>query len=58
MTMTFIGFKMNDDYQCTDPKSGEVIKDCTVPETVYKGLWMQGVNLKMDSTNSWNKYVW
>jgi len=56
--MTFIGFKMNDDNQCTDPKSGEVIEDCTVPETVYKGLLMQGVNLKMDITNSWNKYVW
>jgi len=58
MTMTFIGFKVDDEYQCTDPKSGEVIEGCTVPETVYNGLLNQGVNLKVDSTNSWSKYVW
>jgi len=56
MAMTFIGFKVNDEYQCTDPKSGEIIKGYTVPETIYKVLLEQGVNLKED--NSWSKYVW
>ena len=57
MTMTFIGFKVNDEYQCTDPKSGEVIEGCDVPENVFKGILTQGVNLKKDDTNSWNKCV-
>jgi len=58
MTMTFIGFKVNDKYQSTDPKSGKVIEGCDVPKNVFNSILTQGVDLRNYVTNSWNKYVY
>jgi len=56
-TLTFIGFNVNDKLQCTDPKyPDEIIKGCTIPQSVYECLLTQGLNLKEEDCNSWNKY--
>jgi len=46
---------VNDNLQCTDPKTGNVIEGCAVPQSVYDCLLTQGVNLKKDDCNSWDK---
>ena len=53
--MTFIGFKVNDNLQCTDAKTGKAIEGCKVPKTVYECLLTQGVNLKKDDCSTWDK---
>jgi len=58
MTFTFLGFNVSDTLQCTDPKNDkDVIKGCTIPESVHKFLLRQNVDLKQENCNSWSKYV-
>jgi len=57
-TLTFIGFNVNENLQCTDPKNPcDIIEDCTIPKSVYECLLTQGLNLKEESCNLWAKYV-
>ena len=57
MTMTFVGFKVDDKGQCYDFKSNELIQDCQVPANVCECLITQGVNLQKEDCNTWTKYV-
>ena len=57
MTMTFVGFKVDDKGQCLDFKSKKPIKDCWVPVKVCECLAIQGVNLQKEDCNIWTKYV-
>lgn len=57
MTMTFVGFKVDDKGQCHDFKSDEFIEDCWVPVNVCECLLTQGVNLQKEDCNTWTKYV-
>ena len=55
-TMTFVGFRVDDEGQCYDTKSNKIIKDCQVPIKVYKCLKTQTLDLKKDCS-VWTKYV-
>ena len=57
MTMTFVGFKVDETGQCLDFKSKEPIKGCRVPLKVCECLFTQGVNLQKEDCNKWTKYV-
>ena len=57
MTMTFVGFKVDEKGQCYDFKSENIIEDCRVPVNVCKCLATQGVNLQKEDCNKWTKYV-
>ena len=57
MTMTFVGFKVDDKGQCYDFKSNELIKDCQVPVSVCECLLTQGVDLQKEDCNTWTKYA-
>ena len=57
MTMTFVGFKVDDTGQCLDFKTNEPIKGCQVPLKVCECLFTQGVNLQKEDCNKWTKYV-
>ena len=57
MTMTFVGFKVDDKGQCYDFKSKNIIRGCQVPVNVCKCLSTQGVNLQKEDCNKWTKYI-
>ena len=57
MTMTFVGFKVDDKGQCHDTKSDNLIEDCQVPLEVCEFLRTQGLNLHKEDCNKWTKYV-
>ena len=57
MTMTFVGFKVDDKGQCYDFKSEKRIKGCKVPVNVCECLMTQGVNLQKEDCNKWSKYA-
>ena len=57
MTMTFVGFQVDDKGQCQDFKSKKLIKDCRVPVKVCECLATQGVHLQGEDCNMWTKYV-
>ena len=57
ITMTFVGFKVDEEGQCYDFKSQDPIIGCKVPVKVCECLAMQGVDLQKEDCNMWTKYV-
>ena len=57
MTMTFVGFKVDNKGQCYDFKSEKRIEGCKVPVNVCECLMTQGVNLQKEDCNKWLKYA-
>ena len=57
MTMTFVGFKVDENGQCQDFKSEKPITDCRVPVSVCDCLRTQGVDLQKEDCNKWTRYV-
>ena len=57
MTMTFVGFKVDDKGQCYDFKSKKRIEGCQVPVSICECLMTQGVNLQKEDCNKWTKYA-
>ena len=57
MTMTFVGFKVDNKGQCYDFKSEKRIEGCKVPVNVCECLMTQGVNLQKEDCNKWSKYA-